>query len=191
MKKGLGVLSIILIMILVLTACTTKPADDNLNTGEPSSIGRPLDSDNPALIWDIELSPEEAYDIFKKVYPKAEVKEMELDKKDNFYVYEIEGYEGNIKHEVKIDPYDGNVLKVDTEIEGKEKGEILREDLAEIPGLIEKALNDAGEGFQPEEWSLEIKLGKIIFEVDVIDSKYREIEYKYDLKTGDLIKKDI
>ena len=27
--------------------------------------------------------------------------------------------------------------------------------------------------------------------IDVIDSKYREIEYKYDLKTGDLIKKDI
>lgn len=189
-KRGLGILSIILTMILVLTACTTKPADDNLNTGEPS-IGRPLDSDNPALIWDIELSPEEAYDIFKNVYPEAEVKEMELDKKDNFYIYEIEGYEGNIKHEMKIDPYDGNVLKVDTEIEGKEKGEILREDLAEIPGLIKKALNDAGEGFQPKEWGLEIKLGKIIFEVDVIDSKYREIEYKYDLKTGDLIKKDI
>lgn len=178
-------------MILILTACTTKPANDNLSTGKPYSIGRPLDSDNPALIWNIELSPEEAYDIFKKIYPEAEVKEIELDKKDNFYVYEIEGYEGNVKHEAKIDPYDGNVLEVDTEIEGREKGEILREDLAEISGLIEKALKDAGKDFEPEDWSLEIKLGRLIFEVDVTDSKRRKIEYKYDLRTGDLIKKDI
>lgn len=190
-KKGLGVISVILIMIFILTACTTKPTNDNSNLRKSTSIDRPLDSDVPIPIWDIKLSPEEAYDAFKKIYPKAKVKEIELDKKDNFYVYEVEGYDGNIKHEVKIDPYKGDVLKVETEIDSKEKGEILREDLAKIPELIEKALKDAGEDFQPEEWSLEIKRGRIVFEVDVIDDNYREIEYKYDLKTGKLIEKDM
>jgi uncharacterized membrane protein YkoI len=190
-KKSLSVVSIILIIIFILTACITKPANKDLNPEKSSSIDRPLEGDDPILIWDIKLSPEEAYDIFKKIYPKAEIKEMELDRKDNFYVYEIEGCDGNIKHEMKIDPYNGNVLKVETEFEGKEKGEILREDLAKIPELIEKALDDAGEDFQPEEWSVEIKRGKVVFEVDVIDSNYREIEYKYNLKTGDLIEKDI
>jgi len=30
----------------------------------------------------------------KKTYPKAKVKKIELEKKNNSYIYEVEGYDG-------------------------------------------------------------------------------------------------
>lgn len=145
-------------------------------------------SNNGGYYIDVKLKPEDAYDIFKNKYPNAKVKELGLDKEDNSYVYEVEGIEKNKEYEIKINPSNGKIIKSKEEYTNdKLSDEIKKKDLANIPGLLKKAVEDVKTGYQLKDWNIELDDGIVEFEIEFI-SKGKEIEYKYNLRTGKLIK---
>lgn len=179
MKKNMTILALIFLLILLFSACgVNKQGETDLNVAGHLSIEG------------LKISPEEAFDIFHAEYPKAKIKEMELKKGGNNYVYEVEGYDGKMEYEVKIDPFDGKILKIDTDYGNKSTEEISRDDLEVIEPLTKKAIEDAKGSFRFYEWSMEIDKNVKVFEVEVIDDNNRKIEYKYNIKTGEMIKKD-
>ncbi|NLJ79101.1 MAG: hypothetical protein GX329_07040 [Tissierellia bacterium] len=162
MRKLLVLLCVMLALMLIPVACTADtPKDDadlNIEDSEDEISDNGADDGEDAeggninggdrlSYGDIKLSPEEAFDIFKKTYPKGKVKEIELEEKNGSYVYEVEGYDGIMEYEIKINPFNGNILETEQDDDNTTEGEILREDLSRISDFIGRSLDDTGNDF--------------------------------------------
>ena len=138
---------------------------------------------------DIKLSPSDAFDIFMEKYPKANIKKVELDTKSSSYVYKVKGEDEANKYKLYISPVDGSIVKLKEEL-NREGNKYLNKDKTQnVNKLVEKAINDAGEGSRIDEWSIEMDKGILVLEVEIELKNGKEIEYKYNLETGDLIKR--
>jgi len=62
--------------------------------------------------------------------------------------------------------------------------------LTEKTGVLIRGLEDAGSDYWIDEWELKAKSNYTKFEVELKSDNGDEIEYKYDYKTGELLKKD-
>lgn len=214
MFKKPWIISIILIIALILVSCNKKP--DTENEKPPENMGKNQDQENEDMddlqdneddknedggeetggdsenisFEDIKIKPDEAYKTFKDKFPDVKVSSIELKSDDNSYHYEVEGHDDNNEYELKINPVDGKIIKEEKDSKESKTGEISSEDIAKIEDLIKKATDDAGEDYKVDEWELKISDGKTIFEIELKDKDKMEKEYKYDVKTGELIKKD-
>lgn len=184
MKKYLNIIYII-IVLMMLSACGTDTSKDK-GSNTQLSTGNNQKGDGEYYI-NLELIPEDAYDIFKDKYPNAKVKRIELDKESGSYVYEIEGLSNNMEYEVKINPFDGQIIKVDEDHDDDMlNNEIKREDLAKIPVLLKEAVEDVKDGYQLKDWNIEVDDDIVEIEIEFIGSG-NKIEYKYNLRSGQLI----
>ena len=203
MKKRLLFIIMGLVLVFVMAACTTN----KLEEGPPAEEIRPdieepdveipeepiiEDEDDKVSYEEIVLTPMDAYDLFLDLYPEMQVTEMELDKYFGSYVYKIKGYKDNEKMKVKLDPINGDIIDTDSEIEddlGRDK-EITSANVEKIQALLDKALLDAGAGASVDEWTLEWEdeILELKVEIDLMDS--RDIDYSYNIESGELIKKD-
>ena len=138
---------------------------------------------------DIKLSPSDAFDIYMERYPNSTVKEVELDKKSNSYIYKIKGYDDEKRYKAYIDPMDGTITKVKEKLSKGNYKEISGSSTQKIKELVDKSLQDAGEGSVLDEWSLELEDGMLELEVEVKLKNGDDIEYEYNLATGQLLKK--
>jgi len=82
-------------------------------------------------------------------------------------------------------------LKTEQDDDNITEGEILKGDLAKIPDFIGRSLDDVKSGFTVKEWELKVKKDRTIIKVELVDSTNRDIEYKYDFITADLVEKDM
>ena len=141
----------------------------------------------------LETTAMEALDIYMKKYPNAKVEEIEFDMDSDLglYVYEVEGYEGNQKYELKISAKDGSIVKEKMEMKEHHQsdGEITKSHIEKIDTLVNEALKDAGEGANLDEWSLEFENGIAVLDVEVDIVGGDDIEYKFNVETGKLITK--
>lgn len=220
MKNKRWIISLILVLALMLTlvACTPgsnqsgntqenqlteeqspdpnmnededdQSTDDENNTGDNTSQGENAISANVSY-EDIKLTPEEAFNNYMQEYPEAKVQKLQLDLDDGSYYYKIEGYDNENEYELKINPLDGTMIKEERDDRDDDDGEITVDHVRKIDELLEKALEEAGSDYEVEEWNLEWEDNKIVFEIELI-SDADEIEYKYDVNTGELIEKDL
>lgn len=196
-----------LVLVLTLTACTTDnevedpdlnqdPApvedeaseDDTLeeDTGEEDIA---LDDSDSNSYTEISLSPMEAYDSYMEKYPGTTVKEFKLNRDDGKYVYEFEGFDSEKKYELDIDPVSGEILKDDADenlLDQDQPRVIVDEDVEKIQAIIDSAIDEAGENAVLEEWKLEADDGDMILDVEFEN----DMEYKYDVDTGELVEID-
>lgn len=138
---------------------------------------------------DIKLSPGDAFDVFMEKYPKADVKKVELDTKSSSYVYKVKGQDEENKYKLYISPVNGSILKLKEEINREGNRHLSKENTQVVNELVDKALRDAGEGSRVDEWCIEMDKGILLLEVEIELSSGKEIEYKYNLETGEIIKK--
>lgn len=138
---------------------------------------------------DIKLTPSDALDIYTEKYPNTTVKEIELEVKSNSYVYEVEGYDDQKIYEILIDPMDGTVLEVKEKLHQRMYKEIDKESTEKIEDLVNKTLQSAGENSRLHEWSLELEDGLLEFTVYLKLEDNKTVKYKYNLHSGELIKK--
>lgn len=192
MKKYLTVIMVVL-LALVIVSCGPSEAEkgDLEQAGEalqsesfPAADDKTTDKTYPA---GFKLTAEDAFDIFKNKYPQAVVNEIELDKEGGSFVYEIDGYDGGNKYEIKIDPDSGNIIKIEEELGSNDEMEIKKEDLGKISALLKEAATDVKAGYEFKAWSAEAERNIIEFEIEFINQG-NKIEYKYNLKTGELIR---
>ena len=203
MKKRLLFIIMGLVLVFAMAACTINKPEEGPQAEEITpDIEEPVveipeepiieDEDDKVSYEEIVLTPMEAYDLFLDLYPEMQVTEIELDKYFGSYVYKIKGYKDNEKIKVKLNPINGDIIDTDSEIEDdlKRDKEITSANVEKIQALLDKALLDAGAGASVDEWSLEWEdeILELEVEIDLMDS--RDIDYTYNIESGELIKKD-
>lgn len=137
----------------------------------------------------VKLTPTEALNIYLEKYPDAYIKEVELGLKSGVFVYEVEGYTDNEKNELYIDSVNGNILEMKTQFFRGRYDRITPEATDQIEGLVEKALADAGSGSELYEYELEVEDLRLELEVKITAADGQYLNYKYDLGTGELLRK--
>jgi len=173
-----------------LFACTPVTQNTDKNKGNTNQNTN-INSTN-ATYEVIKVVPEEVFNTFSEKYPNAKIRELALDFENGSYIYEVEGYDAKKKYNIKINPIDGKILQEeqDTQNSNDKKEEITLEDVNKIQDLIDRTLKDVGNDYKIEEWALKSNNGQIIFEIEVVNDNYHEIEYKYDVNNDELIEKD-
>lgn len=136
---------------------------------------------------DIKLSPSEAFDIYIEKFPNTIVKEIEL--KLNQLVYEVEGYDEERKYELDIDAVTGHILEIEIKFFKGTYDQITREVTEKINPMVKQALKDAGEGSQLYEYELDIEDRRLELEVKITLANGQYANHKYDLDTGELIRR--
>ncbi len=189
-KRRLPLLVLVLVLVFTLSACTpnTPNAKNNLNnTKQNTNI-----SNTNVVHRDIKVEPKEVSTVFMGKYPNAGIYELELELEDGSYIYEVKGYDSNKKYELKVNSVDGSIIKEKVvPNEGAiNKGKLVLEDVDKIQELIDRTVGDAGKDYKIKEWNLKHKNGLIIFTVEMLNDKNQEIEYKYDVNTGELLEKE-
>lgn len=137
----------------------------------------------------VELTPSEALDIFVEKYPNAIVKEVELELESGRFVYEVEGYDDEKEYELEIDSITGDILEIETKFFKGNYERITREATDKIEPLVQKALEEAGEGTALYEYELDIEDRRLELEVKMTLANGDYANHKYDLDTGELIRK--
>ena len=209
MLKKKWLLPIILILVLTLTACTTddENVDSDVDSGaapledevtEDDVVVEDTEATEDVVVDDtdtvheysqISINPVEAYDSYMEKYPGTTVKEFKLNKDDNKYVYEFEGFDSEKKYKLDIDPINGEILKEDADenlLNQDQPRVIVDEDIDKIESIIDSAISNAGENAVLEEWKLEADDGDMILEIEFDN----DIEYKYNVDSGELVEKD-
>lgn len=202
MKKK-WILSFILVFALSLSACTTskeetpdiveEPPVDEVVPEEGKDESPPVvesdEKENASLYEEIKISPMDAFDIYIEKYPATKVKKVQLDKDFGYYVYKVEGFDKDYEYEIKINPVTGEIIRDEKEMDTDQDVEIAKDQLKKVTGIVDLALEDAGDGAIIEEWTLEVEDGKVVIEVEIERPGLDDIEYLYDLD-GNLLKKD-
>lgn len=137
----------------------------------------------------VKITPTEALAIYMEKYPDTIVKEVELELKSGQFVYEVEGYDEEHEYELKIDSANGNILEVEIEFHVGIENKITSEATDKIEPLVEKALKEAGEGTALYEYELDIENRRFVLEVKMTLVNGQYANHKYDLDTGNLIRK--
>lgn len=144
---------------------------------------------------DIKLSPEDAYNKFMDAHADAKITEIKLDTEDEYLAYKVEGYNEKNELEMRIDAVSEEVKKEETDEldeedkEDKEDKVITDTDISKVADLIDKGMNKADSDLKFKKWSLEESDGILEFEIEFGDNK-EDIEYSYDLDSGELLEID-
>ncbi|MDY0236464.1 MAG: PepSY domain-containing protein [Gudongella sp.] len=203
MKKRILFISIALILVFAMVACTPNPTVEEPPMVEEPEVVEPdmeipeepevEEDDNEEVSYEeIKLTPMDAFDIYREEYPDKLVKKIELDKYFDSYVYKVEGYNDDDEIEIKIDPVNGDIIDTDTELDMDldRQGEITIAKVEMIQEFLDKSLLDAGTGTMVDEWTLEWNEGILELEIDINLPERGDIDYTYNIETSELIEKD-
>lgn len=190
------IIPVILGLAVVLTACGNKNDENNNNMNLNDKIENAVVSENiqgeKINFEDIKITPEDTAKIFREKLPEVKLKDISLDNEKGSYLYKVSGQTEEAEYEIIIDPVTGEVLKEFSEKDREfvDGFEILNEDLVKINPLVEKALEDAGEGYSLYEWDIEVDDGRKELNIELKDTSGKDLEYKYDVETEKLLDKD-
>lgn len=140
---------------------------------------------------DIKLSPQEAYEIFGKKYPEMKIDKIQLDWDDDQYVYEVKGFDQNNWLELDIHPVSGEILKdkSGTRNDKYERTELTLEQVKKVQAMVDKVLAENA-GATLDEWTLKYDNGRTEIEVEIDLPSGQDIDYTYDVDTGELLEID-
>ena len=194
-------LSLILSLVLILTAGAAGAI--SANEESPSDQGLPQEAELMAasrvpviagVVYSLaDVSPLDAFDIFMSMYAGAKVTEVKFETKKDKLQYKVEGYDDSNEYEIRIDGVTGEVIKDKTkklDKKDKDDGIITREDIAKVNELIMKAMDRAGGNLKFKKWEVEEDDGILEFEIEFKNEKDKDVEYTYNLRSGELIEID-
>lgn len=197
-----GVLS--LSAVLLLAACDdndtldTTPADDDTemtdDAVEDPTVEEGMDDAADDTSGDtgdsrglegmtFAVSLDDAIDLFYETFGSdANIEEIQFDRDNGRFVYEMDGWDGEYEYELDIDAETGDVVKQEQDVDDDS------DDALDLDGIItpqeamDAALEASGSGYV-EEWTLEVEDGRTLYEVDVQEGDDQEI----DALTGDVL----
>lgn len=203
MLRKRWILPLVLILILVTGCTNNNPPQDNSNQdneqgeeeNQNNQDNQEESNENQETSQEDEpeagqVTVEDAFDAFTEKYPGIKVQKVELDKSDGEYLYKVKGYDGTKKYKIRLYLENGAMETEEKQDDDIVDGEITKEDLGKVQEFLDKALAHAGNDYKIYEWELKAKRGQIIIDIEVIDETGDEIEYEYDVGTGELIEKD-
>jgi uncharacterized membrane protein YkoI len=207
MEKRLLLVFAALTLVFAMVACTPKEpveappvevpsVEEEMPDVQESEVvvpEEPVIEDKGMVSYEeIVLTPVEAFDIYAELYPDKLVSKIELDKYFGSYIYKVTGYKEDTEVEIKIDPVNGDVIDTETELEiDLDRERITIDEVEKIQEFLDKAVLDAGANAMVDEWTLEWDDGNLQLEIDVDLSASMDIDYTYNIITGELIEKDL
>lgn len=210
MKKS-WLLSLTLFLMLPLAACDTgeneaEEANDSQEEVEEDLVedkeedieDTQKDKERETLLEgvnydDAKLSPEAAFNKFMESHTDAEITEVKFDTKSDELEYKVEGHDTSNEFQMRIDAVSEDINKderKELDEDDKDEGVITNDDISKVDGLIDKAMNEAAEDLKFKKWSLEEDDGRLEFEIEFKNSEGEDLEYTYDLNSGELLEKD-
>lgn len=112
------------------------------------------------------------------------ITEIELEKDDGIYYYQVDIHDGNYEYEVEIDAFTGTIIDFEKDSDHENVQEIFG-DLLSIDEAIEIAQNQ-----EPNAFIVEVEVdedyGRIIYEIEMYDET-TEYDIDIDAKTGEII----
>ena len=140
------------------------------------------------------LTLDQAREIALQKVPDGTITDIDLDRKNNVYVYEIEIYQGTTEHELTINAQTGEEISFrQQENSWGDYGQwdtgitVAASDLIGADAAKETALSRAeGENAAVTEFELDIDDGVAYYEGEVRDSQY-EYDFKINAKTGEVV----
>ena len=201
LKKKLIVTSF-LVLALGLSACGDNndkvPAGDNTEIGNenktedtvnPSSPTSPKDGDLERY-KEIKLTAEDAYNTFTGKKVNSKVDEIGLKYNHNRYSYKVEGYDDVNEYELEIDALNGEILRADQDKKDDNNNTVITlEDVGKVDQIVSNVLEENKVGLVSIEWELKVDDSILKLEIEVDNGK-DDIEYTYNVETGELLEKD-
>ena len=182
-------------LTFALVGCQPTMGNENQNTASPEPSKNEVQAEHHEA--DVQAETREASDskmirledalkVFTDKYPDTKLAKLGLDRKNGEFYYEIEGFDENKEHEMEIKASDGSIA------EDKVEKALDVAHLGRVEDLIAKALKDAGSDYKLHSFSIEYEEDTAYteLEIEVENAKGRDMDYKYNLDTGELIKKD-
>lgn len=128
-----------------------------------------------------EVSVHDAVEIFSAEFGNPAIDEIEFDREDGRYVYDLEGWDGEFEYEMKIDAQTGEILSQETEAETDQGDRLELEGIIPPKEAMAIALEVSG-GRYVEEWELEVEDGFTVYDIDVEGGEDVDV----DAHTGDI-----
>lgn len=192
MKK----LIVLFALALGLVGCQ-KPADTpnpaEASTQAESQTESQVESQAESQADDDMISLADAVKVFIDKYSGANIENISFERETKSTQYEIEGFDETHDYDIKISAKDGSVIKEEAEKDRTSENKAIDLSLlSKVDELIENALQDAGQEYSLDSYSVDFEesgsYNQLDIEVKTKDGK--DIEYEYNLETSELIKKD-
>ncbi len=107
--------------------------------------------------------------------------------------YKIEGFDETHEYDIKISAKDGSMIKEEAEKDRTSENKAIDLSLlTKVNELIENALQDAGQEYSLDSYSVDFEECGSYNQLDIeVKTKAgKDVEYEYNLETGELVKKD-
>ena len=140
------------------------------------------------------ISLEDALKVFTDKYPEANIEDISFDVDNNVAKYEIEAFDDSNEYDMEIAAKDGSIIKDNFEKDNTANKKAIDTSLiSKVDDFVAETIKDAGSDYYLDSYSIEYEeTGAYTqLEVDVKNSNGKDIEYKYNMETGELIKKDL
>lgn len=188
----------VLALALLVTACgnqVSQPAQDDDQGSAPAKTEQ-TDTNTAAQVAKDDIAQakadkEAAFDKFKELHADMDLTHFELSYDNGRLAYDLEGEKDGQDVDVVLDANDLSVIKddLDNDDDATVNPAISKDMLAKIDALVDEAIKDR-DGSYATSYSLSHDDGRWVLEVETKDQNKQEVEYSYNLETGELIEKD-
>lgn len=192
MKKFILVLVFAFAFVGCQKANTTTPTDtDTKNETQVTDTTDEKATDQKDVT---SISLEDALKVFTDKYPEANIEDISFDVDNNIAKYEIEAFDESNEYEIEISAKDGSIMKDKSENDNTANKKAIDTSLiSKVDDFVAEIIKDAGSDYYLDSYSIDYdETGAYTqLEVEVKNSNGKDIEYKYNMETGELIKKDL
>ena len=192
MKKFILVLVCAFAFVGCQKANTTTPTDTNTkNETQVTDTTNEKATDQAAAE---NISLEDALKVFTDKYPEANIEDISFDVDNNVAKYEIEAFDDSNEYDMEIAAKDGSIIKDNFEKDNTANKKAIDTSLiSKVDDFVAETIKDAGSDYYLDSYSMDYEESGAYtkLEIEVETSNGKDIEYKYNMETGELIKKDL
>ena len=192
MKKFILVLVFAFAFVGCQKANTTTPTDTN--TKNETQVSDTTDKTTTDQASAENISLEDALKVFTDKYPEASIEEVSFDVDNKVAKYEIEAFDESNEYEMEISAKDGSSIKYKSEKDNTANKKAIDTSLiSKVDDFVAETIKDAGPDYYLDSYSIDYEESGAYtqLEVEVKNSNGKDIEHKYNMETGELIKKDL
>lgn len=139
------------------------------------------------------ISLADALKMFTDKYPDAKIEDISFDVDNKVAKYEIEAFDDSNEYDMEISAKDGSIIKDNFEKDNTaNKKAVDTALLSKVDDLVAETIKDAGTDYYLDSYSVDYEETGAYnqLDVEVKNSNGKDIEYKYNLETGELIEKE-
>ena len=187
---------LVLVFALGFAGCqkANTPAPADTNTKNDSQVSDTIDEKATDQAAAENISLEDAIKVFTDKYPEANIEDISFDVDNKVAKYEIEAFDDSNEYDMEIAAKDGSIIKDNFEKDNTANKKAIDTSLiSKVDDFVAETIKDAGSDYYLDSYSIDYEESGAYtqLEVEVKDSNGKDIEYKYNMETGELIKKDL